>query len=101
MSLFHHIQSWPALDVTKQVKPKNESLEQKDQNTTQLNVNETDLGKFTMIRTEEENRLIIVAQMMSTKSFFLFKFHYCEKQEYMMTGPAMEGVIAVVGWQKS
>ena len=70
MSLFHHIQSWPALDVTKQVKPKNESLERKDQNTSQLNVNETDLGKFTMIRTEEENRLIIVAQMMSTKSFF-------------------------------
>ena len=72
MSLFHHIQSWPALDMTKPVKPKNESLEQKDQNTTQLNVNETDLGKFTMIRTEEENRLIIVAQTMSTISFFFF-----------------------------
>ena len=79
MSLFRHIRSWPALDLTKQVKQKNESLERKDQNTSQLNVNETDLGKFTMIRTEEENRLIIVAQMMSTKSIFLFKFHYCEK----------------------
>ena len=80
MSLFRHIRSWSALDVTKQVKQKNESLERKDQNTSQLNVNETDLGKFTMIRTEEENRLIIVAQTMSTISFFfLFEFHYCEK----------------------
>ena len=73
--LFHHIQSWPALDLTKQVKPKNESLEQKDPNTTQLNVNETDLGKFTMIRTEEENRLIIVAQMRSSISFFFLSFN--------------------------
>ena len=72
MSLYHHIQIWSALDVTKQVKPKNESLEQKDQNTSQLNVNETDLGKFTMIRTEEENRLIIVAQTMSTIYIFFF-----------------------------
>ena len=75
MSLFHRIQSWPALDVTEQVKPKNESLERKDQNTSQLNVNETDLGKFTMIRTEEENRLIIVAQMMSSISFFFLSFN--------------------------
>ena len=69
MSLFHHIQSWPALDVAKQVKPKNESLERKDQNTSQLNVNETDLGKFTMIRTEEENRFITVAPMISSIPF--------------------------------
>ena len=74
MSLYHHIQSWSALDVTKQVKQKNESLEQEDQNTTQLNVNETDLGKFTMIRTEEENRLIIVAQMMSSIPVFFLSF---------------------------
>ena len=75
MSLLHYIQSWPALDLTEQVKQKNESLERKDQNTSQLNVNETDLGKFTMIRTEEENRLIIVAQMMSSISFFFLSFN--------------------------